>query len=380
MLLGGGRRWFLPQRPDVFGSSRTAKTAKGEPGYDSLPADLVAAWNTPCTSTNSPDRDLTKEFRAAGFEYVETAADLSRAQASSPSKLLGLFGYGNMNVALDKIARRRNAQRTPVVEDYHAPDQPMLDEMTDAALQVLSKNKKGFFLMVEGAHIDKQSHLMDAERAVGEVLEFDRAVGKAREWADKLGQTIVVVVADHECSGFSIIGGLKGGVEKLKALESDAGKNDPSVAPKRQSVVGAYDDAGFPKYKIEADGYPASMDIDGKILFGYGASADRYETWLTRPQPVIDSLLSDNIKSELRTKGYVNEPAERATKGNKQDAMGFFIRGQAGGITNAVHTASDIPISAYSSGSNAWTKFIGVQTNTDVFFKLMEAVVTGQED
>jgi alkaline phosphatase len=145
-------------------------------------------------------------------------------------------------------------------------------------------------------------------------------------------------------------------------------------------VVGTYDAAGFPKYDIQPDGYPSSQDIDGKLLFGYGASGDRYETWLTRPQPVIDSLLSSNIKGELRTKGYVGEPAQRGTQGSLEDANGFFMRGQAGGVTNAVHTASDIPISVYSSGSYAWTRFVGVQRNTDVFFKAMQAVFSGQGD
>ena len=65
--------------------------------------------------------------------------------------------------------------RLRIVDDYGFPDQPMLDEMTDAALQVLSRDRQGFVLMVEAAHIDKQSHLMDADRAVGEVLEFDAA-------------------------------------------------------------------------------------------------------------------------------------------------------------------------------------------------------------
>jgi alkaline phosphatase len=373
VLMGGGRRWFLPSKQ--YGSSRSTNN-----DYDNLPADLVSAWSIPTPGAVDPDRDLIADFRAAGFEYADTSTALSSAMGRSPSRLLGLFGYGNMNVAVDKIAKRRNAQQAPVVDDYHAPDQPMLDEMTEAALQVLSKNRKGFFLMVEGAHIDKQSHLMDAERTVGEVIEFDRAVGVSKEWADRLGNTLVIVVADHECAGFSIIGALQGGVSALQALPSDAAANDPAATPARQKVVGTYDAAGFPRYDIRPDGYPASQDIDGKILYGYGASADRYETWLTRPQPVIDSLLTSSIKGELRTKGYVSEPAERGTKGSAEDRNGFFLRGQAGGVTNAVHTASDIPISAYSSGGQAWRKFVGVQKNTDVFFKLMESVVSGRED
>jgi len=132
-------------------------------------------------------------------------------------------------------------------------------------------------------------------------------------------------------------------------------------------MVGAYDSAAFPKYDLEADGYPKTYDVDGKILFGFGASGDRYETWLTRPLTVVDSLLPSSIKSELAGKGYSASPLQRSA-----DRSGFFVRGQAAG-EQAVHTASDVPISAYSTGSEAWRTFVGVQRNTDVFFKLMEA-------
>ena len=56
--------------------------------------------------------------------------------------------------------------------------------------------------------------------------------------------------------------------------------------------MGTYAAAGFPRYAIQPDGYPATMDVDGKVLVGFGAGADRFETWLTRPLPVVDSLLN----------------------------------------------------------------------------------------
>jgi alkaline phosphatase len=239
VLMGGGRRWFLPA--SQFGSSRSTGN-----DYGPVPADLAAAWNIAKQGAIDPDRNLVSEFRGAGFSYVETGAELQSAGA--PEKLLGLFGYGNMNVAVDKIAKRRGKPVAGgagfVVDDYHAPYQPMLDEMTEAALRVLSRNPRGFFLMVEGAHIDKQSHLMDAERTVGEVIEFDNAVAVAKSWADKLGDTVVIVLADHECSGFSIIGALAGGVKSLQGLPSDAKVVDPATQPARQKLVGVFDAAG----------------------------------------------------------------------------------------------------------------------------------------
>jgi alkaline phosphatase len=70
------------------------------------------------------------------------------------------------------------------------------------------------------------------------------------------------------------------------------------------------------------------------------------------------------------TKGYPsNIPVTRPEKAN-----GFFIRGQATGREQAVHTATDVPISAYARNPFAWMPFVGVQRNTDVFFKIAEAI------
>ncbi len=378
VLMGGGRRWFLPATS--FGSSRSTGN-----DYAALPADLTAAYNIPA-GTIDPNRDLIGDFQKAGFSYVDSNTGLNSAFAGGkvPAKLLGLFGYGNMNVALDKIAKRRNPGVPGVVDDYRAPDQPMLPDMTTAALKTLNASSpNGFFLMVEGAHIDKQSHLMDADRAIIETVEFDKAVGVARDFATQVGDTVVIVLADHECSGFSVIGALSGPTgntgsqANLRSLPSDRAATDPATIPQRQLVVGTYDAAGFPNYTIQADGYPASTDIDGKLLIGYGANGDRYEGWLTKPLPVIDSLLPAAISTELRNGGsgtgqkYATRADQRA-----ESALGFFLRGQVPG-DQAVHTATDIPISAFSSSSRASDQFVGVQQNTDVFFKLARAAFGG---
>jgi alkaline phosphatase len=238
VLLGGGRRWFLPST-DTYSSRAESND------YAGLPADLLAGWRLPASAAGAIDtgRDLISDFQAAGFTYVNDAAGLQAALAHHPKKLLGLFAYGNMNVALDKISARRYragqaGYSDRVVQDHLAPDQPMLDEMTDAALSVLRKDRQGFALMVEGAHIAKQSHQMDAEPAIGEVIEFDRAIGRALDFARADGHTLVLITADHECAGFSLIGGLTTTVAGLQALPSDAATLDPATAPKRQGVVG----------------------------------------------------------------------------------------------------------------------------------------------
>lgn len=85
------------------------------------------------------------------------------------------------------------------------PDKvPSLAEMTEKALEVLSKNENGFFLMVEGSQVDWAAHANDAATMIDEYLAFDEAVGKAMAFAEKDGNTVVVVAADHGNSGISI--------------------------------------------------------------------------------------------------------------------------------------------------------------------------------
>ena len=69
---------------------------------------------------------------------------------------------------------------------------------------------------------------------------------------------------------------------------------------------------------------------------------------------------------------YPGQPVERS-----ESRFGYFLRGQATGRDQAVHTAQDISVFAYSSGSLAYRQFYGVQQNTDVFFKLMRAALGG---
>ncbi len=382
VLLGGGRKWFLPAYTNGVKQATSVRASSSD--Y-TLPSELSSAWNVPPGVKGDTNRDVIADFVAAGFSYAPDNTTLAAVPANA-SKLLGLFSFSNMNVTKDKIDGRRgingpNGQ--PVVNDYLLPDQPMLDDMTGKALQVLSKNPNGFFLMVEGASIDKQAHLMDSDRWILEAIEFDKAVGRALDFAKTNIDTLVIVTADHECGGINIIGATtktKAQRDALLASNSTAtqvvtnliGNN---VVQKftnnigealRDKVVGTYDAAGFPVYpKSVTDGYPVTMDVDQKILIGYAGGADRFENFTTAPTPLQDS--QQPLVTVAPLNGY---PASAAFRGT---ADGYFISG-AVPPDQAVHTASDIPVSAYGRGAAAYT---GVMDNTDVFFKAMQAVLGG---
>ena len=356
VLMGGGRKWFLPN-PSNKTSPQAANGSQRRAANDYvLPGDIVAGWGAAPGALDS-ERDLIVDFENAGFAYAPDNAELQRLAAKTPDKLLGLFAYSNMNVAYDKMAKRRG--QSSVVDAYGFPDQPMLDEMAEVALEVLAKQPRGFIALIEGASIDKQSHLMDTDRWILEVLEFDRAVQVARDFAAKHPDTLVIVTADHECAGASIIGASRVGDGALAAF---AGGGQTNL---RDKVVGVYEQAGFPHYRMLADGYPETTDIDQRMLIGYGANADRFETWRASPLPTRDVQQPFAIQPPLDA--APQSPAVRNA------GQGYLVTGQVPG-SQAVHTGTDVPLSAYGRGAALFT---GVYDNTDVFFKLGQAALGG---
>jgi alkaline phosphatase len=139
------------------------------------------------------------------------------------------------------------------------------------------------------------------------------------------------------------------------------------VAQLRDQVVGTDDNANFPNYGILPDGYPATTNPDYKMLIGYAAGADRWEDWQSNPRPLRDSSHPFYLQPPLST--YPQNPTQR-------EIGGYLITGQVSG-TSAVHTASDLPVSAYGRGAALFT---GTMDNTDVFFRVMRAVLVGADN
>ncbi|MDT7838449.1 alkaline phosphatase [Aquabacterium sp. OR-4] len=405
VLMGGGRKWFLPA--GTPGSARNERFDYAFSATEPHTAQIVQRWGAAPGAIDS-QRDLLADFQRAGWRYAATRSQLDALAPTGHEPLLGLFAFSNMNVALDKIdGRRRQAAGLPatgVVDDFGLPDQPMLDEMAAKALAVLARQPKGFVLMIEGASIDKQAHAMDSERWMLDTLEFDRAVALAQAFARQRGDTLVVVTADHECAGAAVIGASRVSDSRLQALAQAGGKENL-----RDPVVGVYEQAGFPRYRIAADGYPETTDIDQRLLVGYGANADRHEDWRTNPRPWRDAnAVAPGVAARVASGasgaaaggaasgtaggaaagsagGVGASAASAAAAGSTvllgypanalaRDAEGrFLVTGQVPG-SSAAHTATDIPLSAFGPGALAFT---GVIDNTDVFFKLAQAAVRG---
>jgi len=79
-----------------------------------------------------------------------------------------------------------------------------LPDATQLALQSLSTNKNGFFLMVEGSQIDWGGHANEADYVVTELLDFEKTMGVVLDFAKSNGETLIIVTADHETGGYTL--------------------------------------------------------------------------------------------------------------------------------------------------------------------------------
>ena len=194
-LLAGGRMFFLPDT--ITGSSR------------------------------SDHRNLIDEATAAGYQYLSNRRELDQATAG---RFLGLFQTGELTG--DSL-------------------EPTLAEMTAAAIRTLRQDKDGFFLMVEGSQIDWGGHSNDIDAVIQEVVQFDAAVKACLEFASDDGHTLVVVTADHETGGLSIIAGFLNGDSLRVGWQSTdhTATQVPLYAYGPQAVrfTGALDNTDIPK-------------------------------------------------------------------------------------------------------------------------------------
>ncbi len=153
--------------------------------------DVVLGGGTPYlhSSGRKDGEDMMEALKALGYGYVGNTAELN---AFRGKKLFGTFGKTPESTAMSY-----DLDRDPAME-------PSLREMTSKALEVLSKNSKGFCLMVEGSKVDWAAHANDPVGFVTDVVAFDRAVKAALDFASARNDTIVLAVSDHGNSGISI--------------------------------------------------------------------------------------------------------------------------------------------------------------------------------
>ncbi len=172
IILGGGRQHFFP-----------------------------STWQDPVTAEagkSDSNSHVVNDLKAKGWKYVEKGSELRTINLAPQDRLIGLFQYGNMSYELDRQTKHL--------------DEPSLVEMAELAIKHLSRDKDGFFLLIEGAQIDVTAHYNLTKKHFHEVLSLDETVKRVREMVGE--DTLIVITSDHETGGLALNG--YGDVKQVK--------------------------------------------------------------------------------------------------------------------------------------------------------------------
>ncbi|UJP63555.1 alkaline phosphatase [Mongoliitalea daihaiensis] len=129
-------------------------------------------------------KDLISAYKEAGFDFVKSKEELFALNGSKP--IMGVFAEEGLPYAIDRENNSAVKASTP-----------SLSEMTETALQHLSKNPQGFVLQVEGGKVDWAAHANDTAALLYDQVDFDEAVKVAMEFAQKNEETLVIITTDH---------------------------------------------------------------------------------------------------------------------------------------------------------------------------------------
>ena len=166
-------------------------------------------------------RDITAEIQEKGYSFAATKEEL---MAVEEGPVVALMAPKELDPALDRG--------------------DILPASVTKALQLLD-NKKGFFLMIEGSMIDDGGHDNKAGHTMEEIFDFDRTLGIVLEWAEKDGETLVVVTADHATGGMTLLSGSIA-EKRIRVNFSTTGHNGVALpvfawGPHSEDFVGVYE-------------------------------------------------------------------------------------------------------------------------------------------
>ena len=174
VVMGGGKRHLYPEG---------GVDADG----DGVPDDLTGDGVPETGGKRTDGENLIQVLLDRGYSFVETRDQMN---AVTSGKLWGAFQESHMNPDIDR--------------QHFATHEPSLAEMVAKAIELLSRNPRGFFLMVEGPQVDWAGHNNDPVYMITDMIAFDDAVKVAADYADNNQNTLVMAFPDHNTGGMKI--------------------------------------------------------------------------------------------------------------------------------------------------------------------------------
>lgn len=238
-----------------------------ELGKDAGMAVTCRLWDaTPCDfCCHNIDRDkeeeLVGDYPTSGVDFVFGGGAqkfTNRKDGRDIFKELQKKGYHVSRTLDDFFAYDKNSRifAVPYDKDTPLPDErgDLLARASMKGISLMNQNKNGFFMMIEGSQLDDYGHFNQLDLLMKETLDFDQTVGEVMKWAAKDGETLVVVTADHETGGLTLVNGNKeeGHVECCFSTKDHSGAMVPVYAfgPGAENFTGIFENTDvFKKIK-----------------------------------------------------------------------------------------------------------------------------------
>lgn len=238
-----------------------------ELGKDAGMAVTCRLWDaTPCDfCCHNIDRDkeeeLVGDYPTSGVDFVFGGGAqkfTNRKDGRDIFKELQKKGYHVSRTLDDFFAYDKNSRifAVPYDKDTPLPDErgDLLARASMKGISLMNQNKNGFFMMIEGSQLDDYGHFNQLDLLMKETLDFDQTVGEVMKWAAKDGETLVVVTADHETGGLTLVNGNKeeGRVECCFSSKDHTGAMVPVYAfgPGAENFTGIFENTDvFKKIK-----------------------------------------------------------------------------------------------------------------------------------
>lgn len=238
-----------------------------ELGKDAGMAVTCRLWDaTPCDfCCHNIDRDkeeeLVGDYPTSGVDFVFGGGAqkfTNRKDGRDIFKELQKKGYHVSRTLDDFFAYDKNSRifAVPYDKDAPLPDErgDLLARASMKGISLMNQNKNGFFMMIEGSQLDDYGHFNQLDLLMKETLDFDQTVGEVMKWAAKDGETLVVVTADHETGGLTLVNGNKdeGRVECSFSTKDHSGAMVPVYAfgPGAENFTGIFENTDvFKKIK-----------------------------------------------------------------------------------------------------------------------------------
>lgn len=247
-----------------------------------------ARFEQTVTGGSDKGKTVVQSAQGKGYRYVTSSAGLNQV-TNLDQPVLGLFTPGNMTTEWSGPTATPGAgfPAQKCNETNRPSNEPSLAAMTRRAISLLGarKNRKGFFLQVEGASIDKQDHAANPCAQVGETVAFDDAVGVALDYQRSHPDTLVVVSADHSHTSEIVS-------EDSTGTGNPTGYSGNLTTRDNQTMRMTYGTAGYGGEGKAPVTPPPSQQHTGGVVPVWGTGPTAYNVLGTNDQTDLFRLLS----------------------------------------------------------------------------------------